>query len=158
MSSLVAQLVNKPPAMRETWVQSLGWEVPLEKLQWIHLTVPEHEPIGVCVSITLWAHSGGEHNMRDGVLLSPQLGSQCLSSYEHFTLQSVAPGETRGQAHFMQHGPPGLLRHEILQQLRLFELWSIFVLYVDHRSICHVRSNTIKKARFQYFTNIEIWS
>ena len=29
--SLVAQVVNNPPAMRETWVQSLGWEDPLEK-------------------------------------------------------------------------------------------------------------------------------
>ena len=28
---LVAQLVKNPPAMRETWVQSLGWEDPLEK-------------------------------------------------------------------------------------------------------------------------------
>ena len=30
-ASLVAQLVKDPPAMRETWVQSLGWEDPLEK-------------------------------------------------------------------------------------------------------------------------------
>ena len=29
-ASLVAQLVKKLPAMRETWVQSLGWEDPLE--------------------------------------------------------------------------------------------------------------------------------
>ena len=29
--SLVAQLVNNLPAMRKTWVQSLGWEDPLEK-------------------------------------------------------------------------------------------------------------------------------
>ena len=29
--SLVAQLVKKPPAMQETWVQSLGWEDPLDK-------------------------------------------------------------------------------------------------------------------------------
>ena len=29
--SLVVQLVENPPAMRETWVQSLGWEDPLEK-------------------------------------------------------------------------------------------------------------------------------
>ena len=28
---LVAQLVKNPPAMQETWVQSLGWEDPLEK-------------------------------------------------------------------------------------------------------------------------------
>jgi len=27
----VAELVKNPPAMRETWVQSLGWEDPLEK-------------------------------------------------------------------------------------------------------------------------------
>ena len=29
--SLIAQWVKNPPAMRETWVQSLGWEDPLEK-------------------------------------------------------------------------------------------------------------------------------
>ena len=27
-ASFVAQLVKNPPAMRETWVQSLGWEDP----------------------------------------------------------------------------------------------------------------------------------
>ena len=27
----VAQLIQNPPAMRETWVRSLGWEDPLEK-------------------------------------------------------------------------------------------------------------------------------
>ena len=30
-ASLVAQTVKHLPAMRETWVQSLGWEDPLEK-------------------------------------------------------------------------------------------------------------------------------
>ena len=29
--SLVAQMVKNPPAMRETWVRSLGWEDPLEE-------------------------------------------------------------------------------------------------------------------------------
>ena len=29
--SLVAQLVKNPPAMHETCVRFLGWEVPLEK-------------------------------------------------------------------------------------------------------------------------------
>ena len=29
--SLVAQKVKNLPAMRETWVQSQGWEDPLEK-------------------------------------------------------------------------------------------------------------------------------
>ena len=30
-ASLVAQLVNNPPAVQETWDQFLGWEDPLEK-------------------------------------------------------------------------------------------------------------------------------
>ena len=28
---LVVQMVKNPPAMQETWVQSLGWEDPLEE-------------------------------------------------------------------------------------------------------------------------------
>ena len=31
LASLVAQMVKNPPAMQETWVQSLGWEDPLEE-------------------------------------------------------------------------------------------------------------------------------
>ena len=30
-ASLVAQTVKNPPVMQETWVQSLGWEDPLEE-------------------------------------------------------------------------------------------------------------------------------
>ena len=30
-ASLVAQMLKNPPAMQETWVQSLGQEDPLEK-------------------------------------------------------------------------------------------------------------------------------
>ena len=30
-ASQVAQMVKNPPAMWETWVQSLAWEDPLEK-------------------------------------------------------------------------------------------------------------------------------
>ena len=32
-ASLVAQLVKNLPAMQETWVRSLGWEDPLEKVR-----------------------------------------------------------------------------------------------------------------------------
>ena len=35
-TSLVAQLVKNPLAMRETWVQSLGWKDPLEKGKTTH--------------------------------------------------------------------------------------------------------------------------
>ena len=34
-----AQLVRNLPAMRETWVQSLGWEDPLEKGKAIHSNI-----------------------------------------------------------------------------------------------------------------------
>ena len=30
-ASLVAQMIKNPPAMQETWVQSLSWEDPLEE-------------------------------------------------------------------------------------------------------------------------------
>ena len=32
----MAQLVKNPPALQETWVQSLGWEDPLEKAMATH--------------------------------------------------------------------------------------------------------------------------
>ena len=35
-ASLVAHLVKSPPAIRETWVRSLGWEDPLEKRKATH--------------------------------------------------------------------------------------------------------------------------
>ena len=38
-ASLVAQLVKNPPAMQETWVQSLGWEDPLEKEKATHSSI-----------------------------------------------------------------------------------------------------------------------
>ena len=38
-ASLVAQLVKNLPAMRETWVQSLGWEDPLEKGKATHCSI-----------------------------------------------------------------------------------------------------------------------
>ena len=38
-ASLVAQLVKNPPAMRETWVPSLGWEDPLEKGKPTHSSI-----------------------------------------------------------------------------------------------------------------------
>ena len=38
-ASLVAQLVKNPPAMQETWVQSLGWEDPLGKGKATHSSI-----------------------------------------------------------------------------------------------------------------------
>ena len=47
----MAQLVKNPPAMQETWIQSLGWEDPLEEgmatdssiLAW---RLPRRSPVG----------------------------------------------------------------------------------------------------------------
>ena len=50
--SLMAQLVKNPPAMQETWVLSLGWEDPLEKVMATHSSIlayriPQTEPGGL---------------------------------------------------------------------------------------------------------------
>ena len=39
-ASLVAWLVKNPPAMQENWVQSLGWEDPLEKGKATRSSIP----------------------------------------------------------------------------------------------------------------------
>ena len=38
-ASLVSQLVKNPPAMRETWIRSLGWEGPVEKGKATHSSI-----------------------------------------------------------------------------------------------------------------------
>ena len=38
-ASLVVELVKNLPAMQETWVQSLGWEDPLEKGKATHSSI-----------------------------------------------------------------------------------------------------------------------
>ena len=38
-TSLVAQLLKNLPAVRETWVRSLGWEDPLEKEMATHSSI-----------------------------------------------------------------------------------------------------------------------
>ena len=39
LASLMAQMVKNPPAMQETWVQSLGWEDPLEEGMATHSSI-----------------------------------------------------------------------------------------------------------------------
>ena len=38
-ASLMAQTVKNPPALQETWVQSLGWEDPLENGMATHCSI-----------------------------------------------------------------------------------------------------------------------
>ena len=39
----MAQIVENPPAMQETWVPSLGWEDPLEKKMATHAIILAQE-------------------------------------------------------------------------------------------------------------------
>ena len=38
-ASLVVQMIKNPPAVQETWVQSLGWEAPLKKGMATHSSI-----------------------------------------------------------------------------------------------------------------------
>ena len=56
-ASLVAQLVKNPPAMQETWVQSLGW-----KITWRRETLPTPVfwPKGLHGLSSLWSHKDSD--------------------------------------------------------------------------------------------------
>ena len=45
-ASVVAQVVNSPPAMWDTWVQSLGWEDPLGKGKATHSSILALQSMG----------------------------------------------------------------------------------------------------------------
>ena len=56
-ASLVAQMVKNLPAMRETWVGSLGWEDPLEEGMATHCNILFC--LSVCFNINLFILIGG---------------------------------------------------------------------------------------------------
>ena len=64
-ASLVVQLVKTLPAMHETWVQSLGWEDPLEKGKATHSTIWPGEYHGL---YNPWGHK--ESDMTEQLSLS----------------------------------------------------------------------------------------
>ena len=45
LPSLVAQVVKNLPAMRESWVPSLGWEDPLEKGKATHSSILAYKKV-----------------------------------------------------------------------------------------------------------------
>ena len=49
-ASLVAQTIKNPPAMKETQVQSLGWEDPLEKGKGYPLHILQHVESSISVN------------------------------------------------------------------------------------------------------------
>ena len=57
----VAQLVKNPPVMQETWVQSLGWEDPLENGKAIHFSILPGEFHGLYGP---WSHTESDTTER----------------------------------------------------------------------------------------------
>ena len=73
----MAQLVNNPPTMWETWVRSLDWEYPLEKGKAIHSSSPwSHKESDTTEQLSLSESSAGkESTCNEGDLGSiPVLG------------------------------------------------------------------------------------
>ena len=65
-ASLVAQMVKNVTAMQETWIQSLGWEDPLEKGMAIHSSIlawriPRTEEPGGLHS--MWSQRGRQERL-----------------------------------------------------------------------------------------------
>ena len=55
-ASLVAQLIKNPPAIQETWVQSLGWEDPLENGKVTHSSILDWRISWTCTGSVVLAH------------------------------------------------------------------------------------------------------
>ena len=55
-ASLIVQSVNNLPAVQETWVQSLGWEDPLEKEMATHSSI-------IAWKISWTEEPGGLHSL-----------------------------------------------------------------------------------------------
>ena len=81
-ASLVVQRIKRLPAMQETWVQSLGWEDPLEKEMATHSSIrawriPRTEER--LVDYSPWGH-------RDSDTASP---AEASDSHSHFTGKKI---------------------------------------------------------------------
>ena len=66
-TSLVAELVKNLPAMRETWVRSLGWEDPLEKGKATHFSILAWR---IQVAGTAYGGDMSHHISQDGLTLA----------------------------------------------------------------------------------------
>ena len=73
-ASLVVQMVNRLPVMRETWVRSLGWEDPLEKEMVAYSSTLENSMDGGAWWATLHGVAKSQTRLSNfiGSLLSPE--------------------------------------------------------------------------------------
>ena len=101
-ASLVAQLVKNPPAMRETWIQPLGWEEPWRR---------ESQPITV-----FWPREF--HGLVQGVSRS-----QTRLSDFHFHFWKKTQGDCIDQVQFSRSVMSDSMRPHIWQLTRLPRPW-----------------------------------
>ena len=85
-ASLVAQLVKNSPAVWETWVQSLGWEDPLEKGKATHSRILAWRIPWTVQSLGSQSQTG----LSDFVSVSCSNLDVYLSSWESLSLSLVA--------------------------------------------------------------------
>ena len=117
-ASLVAQLVKNPPAMKETWVRSLGWEYTLERGTAIYFSIlawripwtvysprgrKELDTTGVQSVKNLPAMQETACNAGDPVLILG-LGR---SPAEGIPTPVFLPGKVRGQRSLVDYSPWG---------------------------------------------------
>ena len=76
-ASLLAQMVENPPAMRETWVQTLGWEDPWRRAwQLTPVFLPGESP---------WTEESGRLKSTG----SQRVGHECLVGLSIYTADSL---------------------------------------------------------------------
>ena len=76
-ASLVAQLVKNLPAMRETWVQSLGWEEPWRRER---LPTPVFWPGEFHCLYSSWGHKGSDTTERFSLTHSYSIAGEYFTS------------------------------------------------------------------------------
>ena len=81
----MAQLVKNPPAMRDTWVRSLGWEDPLEKGKATHSSLPSDALSQHLPSYLGFSYPG------DGVSLQSSKAQPLLLTLDEGYLLTAAP-------------------------------------------------------------------
>ena len=60
-------MVKNPPAMKETWVRSLGWEDPLQKGMTTYSSILPGKSHGLrnLVGYSLWGHKKSQTRLSD---------------------------------------------------------------------------------------------
>ena len=91
-ASLVAQLVKNLPAMWETWVQSLGWEGPLQKGKATHSSI-------LAWRIPWTIQSMGRKELDTTEQLSPHF----MRPYKYMLITEINEGEGTGLPHRTNH-------------------------------------------------------